>query len=55
MPTAYWVHLRLPNLRPVVEFVTLIPFVVPAVVLAFGLIKTVLLRSAPAGQAARLS
>lgn len=39
VPTAYWVHLRLPRLRPVVEFITLLPFVVPAVVLAFGLIR----------------
>jgi putative spermidine/putrescine transport system permease protein len=31
--------LRLPNWRPAVEFVTLMPFVVPAVVLTFGLIK----------------
>jgi putative spermidine/putrescine transport system permease protein len=40
VPTAYWVHLRLPRLRPWVEFVTLLPFVVPAIVLVFGLIKT---------------
>lgn len=39
VPTAYWVHLRLPQLRPYVEFVTLMPFVVPAVVLVFGLIR----------------
>ncbi|MFL5803857.1 MAG: ABC transporter permease [Roseiflexaceae bacterium] len=39
VPTAYWVHLRLPRLRPFVEFVTLLPFVVPAIVLVFGLIK----------------
>ncbi len=40
VPTAYWVHLRLPGLRPVVEFLTLLPFVIPAVVLVFGLIRT---------------
>ncbi len=39
VPTAYWVHWRLPRLRPVVEFVTLMPFVVPAVVLTFGMIR----------------
>ncbi|MBI3177557.1 MAG: ABC transporter permease subunit [Chloroflexi bacterium] len=39
VPTAYWVQLRLPRARPVVEFVTLLPFVVPAVVLVFGLIR----------------
>jgi ABC-type spermidine/putrescine transport system permease subunit I len=32
VPTAYWVTLRLPKLRPVVEFITLLPFVIPAVV-----------------------
>jgi len=39
VPTAYWVHLRLPRLRPYVEFVTLMPFVVPAVVLIFGIVR----------------
>ena len=39
VPTAYWVHLRLRRLRPLVEFVTLLPFVIPAVVLVFGLIR----------------
>jgi putative spermidine/putrescine transport system permease protein len=38
-PTAYWILLRLPRLRPVMEFITLLPFVVPAIVLVFGLIK----------------
>src|SRR5438270_12590471 len=40
VPTAYWVHLRLPRLRPVVEFFTLLPFVIPAIVLVFGMLKT---------------
>jgi putative spermidine/putrescine transport system permease protein len=40
VPTAYWVHLRLPRLRSVVEFVTLLPFVIPAIVLVFGMLKT---------------
>jgi putative spermidine/putrescine transport system permease protein len=39
VPTAYWVTLRLPKLRPVVEFITLLPFVIPAIVLVFGLIR----------------
>jgi putative spermidine/putrescine transport system permease protein len=39
VPTAYWVTLRLPGLRPVIEFITLLPFVIPAVVLVFGLIR----------------
>ncbi len=39
VPTAYWVQLRLPRLRPVIELITLLPFAVPAVVLVFGLIR----------------
>lgn len=39
VPTAYWVRLRLPRLRPVVEFITLLPFVIPAIVLVFGIIR----------------
>ncbi|MEZ4595366.1 MAG: hypothetical protein R3C32_00250 [Chloroflexota bacterium] len=33
VPTAYWVRLKVPRLRPIVEFVTLLPPVVPPVVL----------------------
>ena len=36
VPTAYWVNLRLPRLRPVVEFITMLPLVIPAIVLVFG-------------------
>jgi putative spermidine/putrescine transport system permease protein len=40
VPTAYWVRLRVPRLRPVVETITLMPFVVPPVVYVFGLVRT---------------
>jgi putative spermidine/putrescine transport system permease protein len=40
VPTAFWVRLRYPRLRPIVEFITLLPFVVPPIVLVFGLINT---------------
>ena len=40
VPTAFWVRLRLPRARPYVEFVTLLPFVIPPIVLVFGLIST---------------
>ena len=39
VPTAYWIRLRLPQARRVVEFITLMPFVVPAIILVFGLIR----------------
>jgi putative spermidine/putrescine transport system permease protein len=40
VPTVYWMHMRLPQARPFVELVTMMPFVIPAVVLVFGLIRT---------------
>ncbi|HEX9012635.1 MAG TPA: ABC transporter permease subunit [Anaerolineaceae bacterium] len=39
VPTAYWIRLKLPRLRILVEFVSLMPFVIPAIVLVFGLIR----------------
>ncbi|MCU0827202.1 MAG: ABC transporter permease [Tabrizicola sp.] len=39
VPTAYWVRLKLPQARPFVEFVTLLPLVIPAIVLVFGYIR----------------
>ena len=40
VPTAYLIRLRLPRLRSVVEFITLLPFVIPGIVLVFGLVRT---------------
>ncbi|QDL52829.1 ABC transporter permease [Rhodoferax aquaticus] len=39
VPTAYWVHLKMPKLRPWVEFVTLLPLVIPAIVIVFGYLR----------------
>lgn len=39
VPTAYWVRLKLPRWRPVVEFITLLPLVIPAIVIVFGYIR----------------
>ena len=39
VPTIYWVHLKLPRLRPVIAFMALIPFVVPPIVMVVGLLK----------------
>lgn len=39
VPTAYWIRLRLPQLRPVVEFITLLPLIIPAIVIVFGYIR----------------
>ena len=38
-PTAYWVQLRLPQARAVMDVLALVPFAVPAIVMAFGLIE----------------
>jgi putative spermidine/putrescine transport system permease protein len=39
VPTAYWVRLKLPRLRPFIEFITLLPLVIPAIVIVFGYIR----------------
>jgi putative spermidine/putrescine transport system permease protein len=39
VPAAYATRLRLPRLRPLIEFVTLLPLVVPPIVLVFGYIR----------------
>jgi len=45
VPTIYWVHLKVPRLRPVIAFLALIPFVVPPIVMVVGLLN--LYRGAP--------
>ena len=39
VPTAYWVRLKFPRLRPLVEFITLLPLVIPPIVLVFGYLR----------------
>ena len=39
VPTAYWVRLRMPKMRPYIEFITLLPLVIPAIVVVFGYIR----------------
>jgi putative spermidine/putrescine transport system permease protein len=38
-PTAYWVQMRIPQARPLLDFLTLAPFAIPAIVLAVGLVQ----------------
>jgi putative spermidine/putrescine transport system permease protein len=38
-PTIYWVQLRLPGARPLLDILSLIPFAAPAIVMAFGLVE----------------
>lgn len=38
-PTAYWVQLRLPRARPLMDFLCLVPFAVPAIIMALGLLE----------------
>ena len=40
VPTIYWIRLRVPEARRIVEFISFLPFVVPAIILVFGLIRT---------------
>jgi len=39
VPTAYWIRLKLPQLRPFVEFITLLPLVIPAIIIVFGYLR----------------
>jgi putative spermidine/putrescine transport system permease protein len=39
VPTAYWVRLKLPKMRPLIEFLTLLPLIIPPVVLVFGYMR----------------
>ena len=40
VPTATLIRLRVPKMRSAVEFITLLPFVIPAIVFVFGLVRT---------------
>ncbi len=37
LPTSIWVHLRLPRARPVIEFLTVLPYMIPAIALVAGI------------------
>jgi putative spermidine/putrescine transport system permease protein len=39
VPTVFWVRLKLPRLRAVMEFVTLLPLVIPPIVIVFGYVR----------------
>jgi putative spermidine/putrescine transport system permease protein len=39
IPTAIWMHLRVPRARVLIETFALLPFVIPPIVLVFGLIR----------------
>ncbi len=38
IPAAYWAYLRAPKVRTWVEFLSILPFVVPPIVLVFGMV-----------------
>jgi len=40
LPTTYWIYLKIPKLRPLVEIITILPFIIPVIVYVFGLIRT---------------
>ncbi|MDB5076801.1 MAG: spermidine/putrescine transporter permease, partial [Chloroflexi bacterium] len=39
VPTVFWVHLRLPKLRQMMDFIAVLPFVVPPITLAIGILR----------------
>lgn len=40
VPTVYWVNLKLPKMKPVMDFIAILPFVVPPITLAVGVLHT---------------
>ncbi len=38
VPTAIWVHLRLPRLRNTIEFLTVLPYMIPAIAMVAGIV-----------------
>jgi len=40
VPTVYWMYLKVPKARPVMDVITMLPFIIPVIVLVFGLIRT---------------
>jgi putative spermidine/putrescine transport system permease protein len=40
VPTVYWLYLKMPKARPLVEIITIIPFVIPVIVYVYGLNTT---------------
>ena len=38
VPAAYWIRIRLPEARRVVEYITILSLVIPAIVLSYGLV-----------------
>lgn len=38
-PTVYWMQLRLPQARPLLDFLTLVPFAVPPIIMSLGLVE----------------
>jgi putative spermidine/putrescine transport system permease protein len=39
VPTVYWVNLKLPKIRQVMDFIAVLPFVVPPITLAIGILR----------------
>ncbi|MBI5950045.1 MAG: ABC transporter permease subunit [Chloroflexi bacterium] len=37
VPTVYWLYLKLPKARPLVEIITILPFVIPVIVYVYGI------------------
>jgi putative spermidine/putrescine transport system permease protein len=38
-PTVYWMQLRLPKVRPLMDFLSLVPFAVPPIIMSLGLLE----------------
>ncbi|OQP87805.1 spermidine/putrescine ABC transporter permease [Rhizobium rhizosphaerae] len=39
VPTTYWVRLKMPRVKPFMEFITLLPLIIPPIVIVFGYLR----------------
>lgn len=40
VPTVYWMYLKVPQARPIMEIITILPFMIPGIVLVYGYNRT---------------
>jgi len=40
VPTIYWMYLKVPQARPIMETLTILPFMIPGIILVFGFTRT---------------
>jgi putative spermidine/putrescine transport system permease protein len=39
VPTVYWIHLKLPAIKPLIDFIAVLPLAVPPIILTVGILR----------------